>query len=122
IRVLIFWFFSLIGMGGIKLLRRETPWFIALVTIILCQASLHLLLLYWSRVTTYPFALGWSETSRFYYPSLFLSENIYAQKYPLPILHPTLHLLLTPPYFFGAPLWVHRFWQVAIRYLLLATT
>ncbi len=64
--------------------------------------------------------MGWSETSRFYHPSLFLSESVYGQKYAWPVLHPTLHLLLTPPYLFDAPLWVHRFWQVAIRYILLA--
>ena len=120
LRFLILWLFSLIGMWGLKLVRQETPWFIALVTMILCQSTLHLLLVYWPRVTDYPFAMGWSETSRFYYPSLFLSEEVYGQQYPWPILHPTLHLLLAPPYLFDAPLWVHRFWQVAIRYVLVA--
>ena len=120
VRLLIFWIFSLLGMWGVKILRRETTWLNALITVILSQATIHLLLSYWSQVTAYPFALGWSETSRYYFPSLFLSESIYGQKYALPILHPTLHLLLTPPYFFDAPLWVHRFWQVGIRYLLLA--
>ena len=122
VRSLIFWSFSLLGMWGIKVLRKETAWLSALITMILSQATLHLLISYWPQVTAYPFALGWSETSRFYFPSLFLSEGIYGQKYPLPILHPTLHLLLTPPYWFEAPLWVHRFWQVAIRYLLLGAT
>ena len=117
-RFLIFWAFSLMGMWGIKMLRRDTPWFTALVAMILCQSVLHLLLVYWPRVTDYPFAMGWSETSRFYYPSLFLSEIVYGQEYPWPILHPTLHLLLAPPYLIDAPLWFHRFWQVAIRYLL----
>ena len=117
-RFLIFWYFSLVGMWGIKLLRRETPWWIALISIVLCQSTLHLLLVYWPRVTDYPFAMGWSETSRFYFPSLFLSEKVYGQKYPWPILHPTLHLLLAPPYVFDVPLWFHRFWQVAMRYLL----
>jgi len=120
IRVLVFWFFSLIGMWGVKLIWRQTPWFIALIAVILCQSTVHLLLLYWPRVTTYPFAQGWSETSRFYYPSLFLSEKVYGQVYPWPILHPTLHLLLAPPYLFDAPLWVHRAWRVAISYLLVA--
>ena len=117
-RFLIFFFFSLIGTWGIKSLRRETPWLIALIAIILCQSTLHLLLVYWPRVTDYPFAMGWSETSRFYYPSLFLSETVYGQDYPWPILHPTLHLLLAPPYLVDASLWFHRFWQVAIRYIL----
>ena len=64
--------------------------------------------------------MGWSETSRFYYPSLFLAEHVYGTEYPWPILHPTLHLLLAPPYLFDASLWFHRFWQVAIRYILVA--
>lgn len=116
-RFLFFWAFSLMGMWGIKLLRPQASWFSALTGMILAQATLHLLLLYWQRVTVYPFAMGWSETSRFYYPSLFLSEKVYGQKYPWPILHPTLHLLLASPYLLNAPLWVHRFWQVALRYI-----
>jgi hypothetical protein len=117
-RFVLFWSFSLVGMWGIKFLRQETPSWIALVAIVLCQSTLHLLLVYWPRVADYPFAMGWSETSRFYFPSLFFSERVYGQKYPWPILHPTLHLLLAPPYLFDAPLWFHRFWQVALRYLL----
>ena len=120
VHVFIFWLFSLLGMWGIKILRKDTFWLTALLGIILSQATLHLLLAFWSQVSSYPFARGWSETSRFYFPSLFLSEHVYGQKLPLPILHPTLHLLLTPPYFFDAPLWVHRFWQVLVRYLLIA--
>ena len=117
-RFLIFWFFSLIGLWGVKSFRRDTPWFVALTSIVLCQATVHLLLVYWPRVTDYPFAMGWSETSRYYYPSLFVSQIVYGHGYPWPILHPTLHLLLAPPYLFEAPLWVHRFWQVALRYVL----
>jgi hypothetical protein len=115
---LIFWSFSLLGVWGIKLFRSETSWFLALLTIVLCQSTLHLLLVYWPRVTDYPFAMGWSETSRYYYPSLFLSEKVYGHSYPWPILHPTLHLLLAPPYLFDAPLWVQRAWQVGLRYIL----
>jgi hypothetical protein len=120
VRLLVFWSFSLLGMWGLKFLRKETPWFSALTAIMLCQSTLHLLLLYWPRVTDYPFAMGWSETSRFYYPSLFLSEKVYGQQYPWPILHPTMHLLLVPPYWFDAPLWVHRFWRVLLGYVLVA--
>lgn len=119
-RIFVFWLFSLLGMWGVKVYRKGVPWFTALIAVILSQAALQLLLAYWSQVTSYPFSMGWSETSRFYFPSLFLSKRIYGSEYPLPILHPTLHLLLTPPYLFDAPLWAHRFWQVAIRYLLLA--
>jgi hypothetical protein len=43
-RFLLFWVFSLLGMGGIKLLRRDTPWLTALLAVVLCQSTLHLLL------------------------------------------------------------------------------
>jgi hypothetical protein len=116
-RFLVFWSFSLLGMWGLKLFRRQTSWFTALLTVILCQATLHLLTIYWPRVTDYPFAMGWSETSRFYQPSFFFSTLVYGQRYPWPFQNPSLHLLLSPPYLFDAPLWFHRFWQVALRYL-----
>jgi len=119
-RYLLFFILSIAGMWGVKLLRRETHWLAALIGVVLIQSVVHLLLVYVPRVTAYPFAMGWSETSRFYYPSLFLTEHVYGAKYPWPILHPTLHLLLAPPYLFDAPLWFHRFWQVAIRYILVA--
>jgi hypothetical protein len=119
-RLLILFLLSLAGMWGIRLLRRETPWLVAWIGVILFQAVLQLLLVYLPRITTYPFAMGWSETSRFYFPSLFLADHVYGQKYPWPILHPTLHLLLAPPYLFSAPLWVHRLWQVVIRYMFVA--
>lgn len=119
-RFLVLFFISLAGMWGVKLLRRQTPWLVALIGVVLFQSVLQLLLVYMPRVTSYPFAMGWSETSRFYFPSLFLAEHVYGREYPWPILHPTLHLLLAPPYLFDAPLWFHRFWQVAIRYVLVA--
>lgn len=116
-RILAFWGFSLLGMLGLKMLRRETPWFLALIAVMLCQSTFHLLLLYWQRVTDYPFAMGWSETSRFYHPSFFFSNLVYGERYHWPIQNPSLHMLLSLPYLFDAPLWLHRFWQVALRYL-----
>lgn len=116
-RFLVFWSFSLLGMWALKLFRRQTSWFTALLAVILCQSTLHLLTLYWPRVTDYPFAMGWSETSRFYQPSFFFSTLVYGQRYPWPFQNPSLHLLLSPPYLFDAPLWFHRFWQVALRYI-----
>ncbi|MCI0551958.1 MAG: hypothetical protein L0287_13480 [Anaerolineae bacterium] len=115
VRMLIFWMFSLAGMWGIKIFRNELTWSIALIVFMLCQSMLQLLLINIPSVTAYPFAMGWSETSRYYYPSLFLSRDIYGEQFALPILHPTLHALLAPPYLFDAPLWFHRFWQTFLR-------
>ncbi len=116
--VLIYWLFAITGMFSLKSIRRDIHWFTALLVVTLCQSIFHLLIVNLSQVTDYPFAMGWSETSRYYYPSLFLSEEVYGQKFSWPVLHPTLHLLLAPPYLFHAPLWVHRLWQVAMRLIL----
>jgi hypothetical protein len=118
LRFLVFWYFSLTGLAGIKVIRRDEAWFTPLLAIVLIQSVFHLLAVNLTYVTDYPFAMGWSETSRYYFPSLFLSEFVYGQKYPFPILHPTLHLLLAPPYLVNAPLWAHRLWQVLMRLIL----
>src|ERR1051325_8323674 len=118
-RYLILTLFSIAGMWGLRMLRPETPWMTALIIVVLCQSVIQLFLFFLSQVTSYPFAMGWSETSRYYFPSLFLSEKVYGQNFPWPVLHPTLHLLLAPPYVFNAPLWFHRFWQVALRFVLI---
>lgn len=122
VRALIFWSFALAGMYGLKALKRDIPWLTSLLMVALFAASLHLLATQFSGVTSYPFAMGWSETSRYYYPSLFLSQEIFGMRLPWPILHPSLHLLLVPPYFFNVPLWFHRFWQVFLRFALLGLT
>jgi len=122
VRALIFWFFALTGMSGLKALKRDISWLAALLLVVLFQATLHLLLKQITEITAYPFAMGWSETSRFYYPSLFLSKTIFGMRLPWPILHPSLHLLLVPPYWFDVPLWAHRFWQVFLRFALLGLT
>ena len=118
IRFLIFWYFSLMGLTAMKIICRDAAWFIALLSVVLFQTVFHLFASQFSYVTDYPFAMGWSETSRYYYPSLFLSKFVYGQEYPWPVLHPTLHLLLAPPYLFHAPLWFHRLWQVLLRLVL----
>ncbi len=53
-------------------------------------------------VSTYPLSLGWSETSRYYYASLFFSRHVYS---------PSRYLLQSIPFLFHAPLWAHRAWQ-----------
>ncbi len=118
VRFLVFWLLALWGAWLLRVLRPKTDWPAAFGLVLLLQAAVHLVAAYLPGITDYPFALGWSETSRFYYPSLFLSEQIYGQRLPWPILHPTLHLVLVPPYWFDSPLWVHRAWQILIRFVL----
>lgn len=114
VRIFIFLLLALLGMNAVKILWPGFSWPAAFLITILLQSAVYRVSLYLPNISTYPFAMGWSETSRFYWPSLFISPLVYGQRFPWPILHPTLHLMLVPPYLLDAPLWVHRFWQVAV--------
>ncbi len=66
-------------------------------------------------ITDYPFSLGWSEASRFYYGSLLFSKSIYGVRLPLSIWHGTRYLLQSIPFIIkGLPLWADRLWQVIL--------
>lgn len=63
-------------------------------------------------VTTYPFSVGWSESSRFYYGSLYFAQSIYGMKVPLSTLHPSRYFLQSLPFLFpNLGLAFSRFWQ-----------
>lgn len=62
-----------------------------------------------------PFALGWSEGSRFYNASTFLAQRVYGQALPLPVLHPSRYLMQALPFVFGIKsILFHRVWQVLL--------
>ena len=62
-----------------------------------------------------PFALGWSEGSRFYNASTFASEMLYGRQLHLPILHPSRYLMQALPFFVGIRnILAHRIWQVIL--------
>ena len=66
-------------------------------------------------ISTYPFSLGWSEGSRYYYASLFLSEKVYGVHVPPSVLHPSRYLMQAVPFLLTeAPIWLHRAWQVLL--------
>jgi hypothetical protein len=118
IRLFLFWMIALAGMQALKLAVPRAQWPVSLLAIILIQASLQRAALYLPDISAYPFAMSWSETSRYYYPALFISRAIFGQSFAWPILHPSLHFVLIPPYILQAPLWFHRFWQVSLRFAL----
>ena len=66
-------------------------------------------------VNTYLLSLGWSETSRYYYASLFFGPLIYGKWVPLSSLHPSRYLMESLPFILPfLPLWIHRLWQVVL--------
>ena len=86
-------------------------------------AVLYRLAQFMADLGTYPFSLGWSEASRYYYASLFFSERIYGISIPPSILHPTRYLIQSIPFLIpGAGLAVHRVWQVAVWVILSGIT
>ncbi len=67
------------------------------------------------EIQSAPFSLGWSEGSRYYNASLFVSESLYGEKVPLPVLHPSRYLLQGIPFIFNIESIVfHRIWQVLL--------
>ena len=73
------------------------------------------LMTYAAAVSPYPFSLGWSEASRYYYASLPFAKQIYGFSIPLSPLHASRYLLLSLAYLIpDSPLWFHRLWQVIL--------
>jgi hypothetical protein len=123
VRVLLFWGFVLFGMICTKTAWRKFSWLSVFILSILANAVVYCLVVDFSKVNNYPFSLGWSDVSRYYGASLFFAERLYHQQFPLPVLHPTWHLLLTVPYLFGnLPIWVHRLWQACLQLTLTLAT
>lgn len=66
-------------------------------------------------ITNYPFAMGWSEGSRFYYASLYAAKSLYGQVVPLSFLDPSRYLLQSIAFLIpGLPIWVHRLWEAVL--------
>jgi hypothetical protein len=100
------------------LLRRVLPemhWLNILSVALLLLGSAYRLFQFLPDISLYPFSLGWSEASRFYYASLFFSGKVYGLSVPPSTLHPTRYLMQAVPFLVeGLPLWFHRVWQVIL--------
>ena len=112
-RMFLYWF---LGLGIAIFLGfwfpKQSIW-VNLGVGLLGLAFVYRIALFSQDVSTYPFSLGWSETSRYYYASLFFSKKLYGVYVPPSVLHPTRYMMQAIPFIFsGLPLWVHRLWQV----------
>lgn len=82
----------------------------ALLIGIVFRVGIHL-----TQLSTDPLSLGWSETSRYYYASLFFSRQIYGERFATSVLHPTRYLMQSLPFLMPQlGLFAHRLWQVAL--------
>jgi hypothetical protein len=99
-------------LGGIS---EYFSWFWAVLASWILAGFVYQLAVMLQQVSTYPFSLGWSETSRYYYASIFFDKQIYGIELTPSVLHPTRYMMQAIPFIVsGLPLWFHRFWQVFI--------
>jgi hypothetical protein len=108
--------FCLLAVGGAFLFRQtwsQQSWGVAILLTTLGYGAAYELASFIPDISTYPFSLGWSEASRYYYGSLWLSKQVYGQVIPPSVLHPSRYLLQAIPFLLpGSSLWFNRFWQV----------
>lgn len=118
--------FIVLAMGGAILFHLAWPgqgWGKALLITSLGYGTVYKLVSFIPDVSSYPFSLGWSEASRYYYASLWLSKNVYGFTIPPSVLHPSRYLLQAIAFLFpNSSLWVSRFWQVILWVAAAAST
>jgi hypothetical protein len=120
-RIICFWIVSSLGALFLKAWDFKNPaetrrsWAVFLAASALLAGAIYLTLSYIPEISTNPFTLSWSEASRYYYASLFLSRQIYGVQVPPTVLHPSRYLMQAVPFLIpGAPIWLHRLWQVLL--------
>jgi hypothetical protein len=110
--------FCVLAAVGTFLFRRTWPsrgWGVAVVITVLGYGMVYKVASFFPDVSSYPFSLGWSEGSRYYYASLWLSQQVYGLSLPPSVLHPSRYLLQAIPFLIpGASLWLNRLWQVML--------
>ena len=110
--------FCVLSLGGAWLFRKAWPqhgWGIALLLTTLGYGTAYKLASFIPDVSTYPFSLGWSEASRYYYASLWLSKQVYGLSVAAFRLasQPLFDAITSFPHS-SLILWFHRLWQVII--------
>lgn len=122
VRLAGFWLLGLVNCLLLKAwgLRQEryqsVRWGSWLVAALVISTAVYQGMTFLPDISSYPFTLSWSETSRYYYASLFFAERIYGPPAPPPtVLHPSRYLLQAIPFLWPqSPLWFHRLWQVLL--------
>ena len=110
----LFWWIALAQAAGLRL-ATGLDWPRAFTTILLLDGLAAQLYTLWVAVSDYPFSMGWSEASRYYYGSLVFSRSLYGDSVPLSIMHGSRYLLQSVPFVVsGISLAGARLWQVLL--------
>ena len=114
-RYLVFWL-VVVGLAVLLLAwLRWRSWAFSLAAAAIVVGFAYYLSGFIGAVNSYPLALGWSETSRYYFGSTYLSELVYGIRTPLPLRDPSRYLMQAAPFLIpNLPLWTHRLWQVLL--------
>ncbi|GAB4463117.1 MAG: hypothetical protein Kow0070_23120 [Anaerolineales bacterium] len=105
------WWLILLGMAAIRTASR-TSWMGGFAASLLLLGLTYEVMTRYNVVTTYPFSLGWSEGSRYYYASLLFSRTLYGEFFPLSPYHASRYILQSIPFLFqGLGIFEHRLWQ-----------
>jgi hypothetical protein len=112
------WWLILFATTALKIAFRVSwPGAFAIVIVSFCVS--YQLFDRFSAVSDYPFSIGWSEASRYYYSSLYFARDIYDNSVELTSKSPARYLLQAIPFFIpGLSLWIHRFWQYLLWIIL----
>jgi hypothetical protein len=106
---------TLIGAAILKVVLPQRSWTISMIATLLGVGAVYQVASYIPQVSTYPFSIGWSEASRYYFASLFFSKQVYGLQTALSVLHPSRYLMQSLPFLIpDVPMWVHRLWQVIL--------
>jgi hypothetical protein len=112
------WYLLLLASGTLKV-ALKTSWAGGCLTALMIMGVAYTIFIRFHAVTAYPFSMSWSESSRYYYASLYFAQSIYGMKIPLSTLHPTRYFLQALPFLVpGLDLGAHRFWQFLLWILL----
>jgi hypothetical protein len=104
-------------MSGVLAVWRGKSWVAMLPFAAAVMAVGYHLVTYLPGISNYPFALGWSETTRYYVASTFFDQRIYGLDLPMVFRDFTRYLIQAVPFLVeDSPLWVHRFWQALLRF------
>ncbi len=114
------WWLVLLASAALKV-ALKTSWQGGFAAALVILGVAYEIFIRFRAVSDYPFSLGWSETSRYFYASLYFSQLLYGETFPLSTLHPTRYFLQSLAYLI--PSWgltEHRIWQFLLWIVLTA--
>lgn len=112
------WWLIVVAAGALKV-AFKTSWPGGFGAALVILGVVYEVYVRFQAVTTYPFSMGWSETSRYFYASLYFSQALYGESFPLSTLHPTRYFLQSLAFLVpGLDLTGHRFWQFLLWMLM----